>query len=121
MTFAESDLAALAAAVEIEVETHAPSGSVHRTIVWPVVDAGVVYVRSYKGPNGRWYREAIADPEVALHVDGRRLPATAVPATDPISIRACTNALRAKYRGDSSLPAMLVAAVLPTTLRIVPA
>jgi hypothetical protein len=121
VTFAESDLAALAAAEEIEVETHAGDGIVHRTIVWPVVDDGIVYLRSYKGPSGRWYREALADPAVALHVDGRRLPANAVPATDPKSIQACSAALRDKYRGDSSLPAMLVADVLPTTLRLVPA
>jgi hypothetical protein len=121
VTFAESDLAALAAAVEIEVETHAAGGIVHRTIVWPVVDAGIVYVRSYKGQTGRWYREALADPTVALHVDGRRLSATAVLATDPRSVQACSAALRDKYRGDPSLPAMLVADVLPTTLRMVPA
>jgi hypothetical protein len=121
VTFAESDLAALGAAVEIEVETRAAEGSVHRTIVWPVVDDGVVYVRSYRGPSGRWYREALADPAVALHVDGRRLPATAVPSADPRSVQACSAALRSKYRGDPSLPAMLVQDVLPTTLRMVPA
>jgi hypothetical protein len=121
VTFAESDLTALAAAVEIEVETHAPGGIVHRTIVWPVVDDSVVYVRSYKGPTGRWYREAIANPAVALHIDGRRLPATAVLAADPSSVQACSAALRDKYRGDPSLRAMLAPDVLPTTLRMVPA
>ena len=34
--------AGVAAAVEIEVETHAAGRHVHRTIVWPVVDDGVV-------------------------------------------------------------------------------
>jgi hypothetical protein len=121
VTFAESDLAALAAAEEIEIETRAEGGIVHRTIVWPVVGNGIVYLRSYKGPSGRWYREALADPAVALHVDGRRLPATAVPAPDAPSVGACSAALRDKYRGDASLRAMLVANVLPTTLRLVPA
>ena len=121
MTFAESDLAALAAAVEIEVETRAEGGVVHRTIVWPVVDDGVVYVRSYKGPRGRWYREALADPSIALVADGRRLPARAVPATDAASVDACSAALRDKYPADYSLEAMLVPEVLPTTLRIEPA
>ena len=121
MTFAESDLAALAAAEEIEIETQAAGGPVHRAIVWPLVRDGVVYLRSYRGPSGRWYREALANPTVALHVDGRRLPATAVPAADAISVEACSAALRDKYRGDGSLRAMLVADVLPTTLRMVPA
>jgi hypothetical protein len=121
VTFEESDLAALAAAEEIEIETRAAAGTVHRTIVWPVVGDGVVYLRSYKGPSGRWYREALADPSVALHVDGRRLPATAVPAADAPSIEACSAGLRAKYRRDASLRAMLAADTLPTTLRLVPA
>ena len=121
MTFPESDLAKLAQLEEIEVETSSADGVVHRTIVWPVVRDNTVYLRSYKGPEGRWYREALAEPSVALHVDGRRLPALAVPAVDAASIEACSAALRDKYRGDSSLAAMLVADVLPTTLRLVPA
>jgi len=121
VTFAQSDLAALDAAEEIEVETHAADGVVHRTIVWPVVRDGVVYLRSYKGPSGRWYREAISDPSVALHVDGRRLSATAEPAADAPSVEACSAAFRDKYRGDGSLLAMLAPDVLPTTLRMVPA
>jgi hypothetical protein len=121
VTFGTTDLAALDDAEEIEVETRADGGDVHRTIVWPVVRDGTVYLRSYKGPNGRWYREALADPQVALHVDGRRLAGTAVPAADAASVEACSAALRDKYPRSSSLEAMLVPDVLPTTLRIVPA
>jgi hypothetical protein len=121
VTFAESDLAALDAAEEIEIETHAADGGVHRTIVWPVVGDSVVYLRSYRGPSGRWYREALADSSVALHVDGRRLPATVVLAADPSSVEACSAGLRAKYRDDASLDAMLAPDTLPTTLRLVPA
>lgn len=121
MTFPKADLAALDEAEEIEVETHADGGAVHRTIVWPVVRDGIVYLRSYKGPSGRWYREALADPRIALHVDGRRLAGTAISATDPTSIEACSAALSAKYPNDYSLAAMLEPTVLPTTLRIVPA
>ena len=73
MRFPESDLAALAAAEEVDIETRAADGTVHRTIVWVMVRDDVVYLRSYRGPTGRWYREALADPTVALHVDGRRL------------------------------------------------
>ena len=121
MTFPESDLAALSADEEIEIETRAEDGTVHRTIVWPLVRDGVVYLRSYRGYAGRWYREALADPSVALHVDGRRLAARAVPAADDASIEACSQALRDKYRGSYSLAAMLAPAVLPTTVRVEPA
>ena len=118
MTFEESDLDLLATTKEIRVETRSPSGEVHRTVVWPLVRDGVVYVRSYRGPSGRWYREALADPEIALLFDRRRLAARAVPATDEASVEACSEALREKYRRSYSLEAMLAPAVLPTTLRI---
>ena len=120
MTFAESELALLGETKEIEIETRSASGEVHRTIIWPLVRDGVVYLRSYKGPSGRWYREALADPDVALLSDGTRIEGRAVPATDAASIEACSQALRDKYRRSYSLEAMLTPEVLPTTLRIEP-
>ncbi len=121
MRFAESDLAAMAAAKEVDIETRSPAGEAHRTIIWIVEREGTVYVRSYRGPRGRWFREAVADPEVAIHVDGRRVPARAVTATDPASVEACSEGLRAKYPRSQSLRAMLIDDVLPTTLKLVPA
>ncbi len=111
----------LAAVDEIEIETHSADGDAHRTIIWPVVRDGVVLIRSYRGAGARWYREALADPAVVLHVDGRRVPARAIPAPEAATITACSAALRAKYRGDPSLGAMLRPDVLDTTLRVEPA
>jgi len=120
MTFAGEDLAALAADEEIEIETRAPSGVTHRTIIWVMVDADRVFIRSVNGESARWYREATADPSVAVHVQGWRLPVRLVPATDDASIQACNAALRRKYRGDGSLRSMLQAHTLPTTLQVMP-
>ncbi len=120
MTFEESDLSAIAAAKEVHIETRSSAGETHRTIVWIVADGGEVYVRSFRGPRGRWFREALADPDVAIHVGGRRVPARAVPATDPASVEACSEGLRAKYRRSHSLQAMLAPDTLPTTLRLDP-
>ena len=121
MTFGDSDLATLAAVDEIEIETHSADGDAHRTIIWPVVRDGVVLIRSFRGAGARWYREAIADPEVVLHLDGRRIEARAVHAADAASIKAFDAALRDKYRGDPSLGAMLAPDILDTTLRVEPA
>jgi hypothetical protein len=121
VTFEESDLDRLATAKEIRVETRSAGGEVHKTIVWPLVRDGVVYLRSYKGPSGRWYREALANAEIALLFDRRRVAARAIPATDKASVEACSEALREKYGRSYSLEAMLVPEVLPTTLRIEPA
>ena len=122
MTFPESDRAALAAAEEIRIETRSPSGSAHRTIIWVAEHDGVIYIRSVNGPEARWYREATESGpgSVAIHVDGRRVPVQLVPATDPASIEACSDGLRAKYRRSYSLQSMLVDDVLDTTLRVEP-
>lgn len=121
MSFAPEDLAELEAAEEVRVETQKPDGPVHRTIVWIVVDDDDVFVRSVRGPAGRWFREAEANPAIAIHVNGRRLPATAIPATDPDSIERCSNAFRRKYASDPALRTMLVPKTLETTLRVEPA
>ena len=121
MPFPDPDLALLGETKEIEIETRSASGDIHRTIIWPLVRDGVVYLRSYKGPAGRWYREALANPNVAFVADdGVRIEGRALPATDPASVEACSEALRAKYRRSYSLEAMLAPQVLPTTLRIDP-
>jgi hypothetical protein len=120
VTFAADDVAAIAAADEIRIETTAPDGTVHRTIIWIVTDEGEVYVRSVNGPEARWYREATATGEVAIHVDGRRIPARVEPG-DAAAVAACSAGLQAKYRRDYSLASMLEPDTLPTTLRVVPA
>ena len=121
MTFAEADLAAIAQAEEVKIETRAADGTVHRTIIWIVEQDGELYIRSVNGPGARWYREATADTAIALAVDGRRIEAHVVPATDPASIEACSAGLKRKYNGDFSLGSMLEAETLPTTLRVVTA
>ncbi|HET9614978.1 MAG TPA: nitroreductase/quinone reductase family protein [Candidatus Limnocylindrales bacterium] len=120
MSFEQDDLARLRAAEEVDIETQAPDGPVHRTTIWVMVDGDDTFVRSVRGENGRWYREATANPAVGLHVDGRRLAATAIPATDPESIERTNRALREKYEGIEGYAPMLEPDVLGTTLRLEP-
>ncbi|MDP9250803.1 MAG: DUF2255 family protein [Chloroflexota bacterium] len=107
---------------EVEIETSAPGGgSPHRAIIWVVVDEhDRVLIRSFRGPSGRWYREAIANPEVALHFDAVALAATALPARDPARIAACSHGFLAKYSDQRSTMAMLTPENLPTTLELLP-
>src|SRR5437764_12584578 len=86
MSFKPDELALLEEAEEVDIETQAPAGPVHRATIWIVVDGGSAYVRSVRGPAGRWYRELQANPAGAIHVGRRRLPTTAVPAADPDSV-----------------------------------
>ena len=121
MSFDEDDLARLRAAEEVDIETQPPEGQPHRTTIWIVVDDDDVFVRSVRGPAGRWYQEAIANPAVAIHVDGRRLPATAIPATDPDSMDRVTRAVIEKYAGIEGYDSMQNPAIFESTLRLEPA
>jgi len=123
VTFGEPDLAALAAAKEIKIETRSAAGTEHRTIIWVAEHDGAIYIRSVDGSGARWYREATAADAgpVAVHVDNRRLPVRVEHATDAASIEACSEGLRAKYRRSYSLQSMLVDGILDTTLRVEPA
>ena len=121
MSFSADDLVLLDAAQEVDIETQAPERVARRTTIWVVVDDGDVFIRTYKGPDSRWYRDATANSAVAIHVDGRRLPATAIPATDPDSIERTSAGFARKYAADPAAKAMIAPAVLDTTLRLEPA
>jgi hypothetical protein len=115
------DLAAIEKYANVRIETHAAQGAVHRTTIWAVVEDGAIYVRTFKGAQSRWYREAVARPNVALHAGKRRIALVAVPAADSSSIAACNAGLSRKYKASYSLGAMLREDVLGTTLRLDPA
>jgi hypothetical protein len=119
MSFDTDDLARLAAAKEVEIETQSPDGPAHRTTIWIVVDDGEAFVRSYQGASARWYREAVANPAIAIHVDGSRLTGTAIAATDPDSIERTSAGFRAKYRADPATTSM-IERYHETTLRLEP-
>ncbi len=107
---------------EVEIESTRPDGTIRATTIWVVVDDGEVFVRSWKGDRGYWYQAALDRPdELALLVDGKRLPVRAVLANDKASIARCSAGLSRKYRRSAaSLAGMLLARVLPTTLRLEP-
>jgi len=121
MRFEPDELDRLAETEEIEIETALPGGPAHRTIIWVVVDGDDAFIRSYKGADARWYREAVANPEVTIHAEGFALRARAVAAVDPASIRRTNDALASKYAGFEGTPGMLSPEVFDTTLRLTPA
>jgi hypothetical protein len=106
---------------EADIETsQGPGAPVHRTTIWPVVEGGDVYIRSLHGEAGRWYREAITNPDVVLHVGGEALPARAVHTPDPDSIAAASAGLQRKYADSPYLESMIRDEILETTLRLEP-
>ncbi len=108
---------------EVHVETRRDSDAPeHRTIIWVVIVDGEVFVRSVRGPKGRWYREVSTNPEGALHAGDHRIPVRAVHATGDSTVEAVSEAIRSKYGRTSpgSTQAMLNPETLPTTLKLLP-
>jgi hypothetical protein len=118
MGYSEAELDLIDRTEEVDIETHGADGAVHRTTIWAMVDGSDVFVRSYRGPQARWYREALADPSVALHIDGRRLPVRVVHTPDAGSIERASAGILRKYAGDPSARAMVAPELLDLTLRL---
>jgi hypothetical protein len=109
---------------EVRIETRRDENAPeHRTIIWVVTFGGDVFVRSVRGPQGRWYREVSANPAAALHVGDRRIPVRAVSEDDEATIERVSEAYRSKYEESAPGPtrAMVRPETLPTTLRLEPA
>lgn len=120
--FSAADLARLREEREVRIETRRDADAqVHRTVIWVVVDPrDRVLIRSYRGASARWYREALAHPEVRVQLDGRAIEARAVPATDHDRVESCSDGFLHKYTGDPAARAMVAPELLDTTLELVP-
>ena len=107
-------------AQEVDIETRSPEGKAHRVTIWIVVVDGVPYVRSVKGPKGRWYRELTTRKDGVLHVGSRKLPVRPVKVRAPEMIDEVSAAFWRKYTKTASLFSMLRLSTLDTTLRLEP-
>lgn len=120
---AEDLLWKIAESDEVEIETRSDSKSpLHRVTIWIVPTEEGVYVRSYKGKRGRWYQEALANPQVSVRLGRRQVNARAEPEHNPLLIRAVNVAYRKKYgeRWPDETQEILKRSLLPTTLRLTP-
>jgi hypothetical protein len=106
--------------IEVNMLTPRRDGSTSSRPIWVVVVEGDVYVRSYRGESGAWYRRARADGKATLELDGRTIDVAAEPASDEETNRKVSDAFRAKYGGRSPGPTetMVNAEVSRTTLRL---
>ena len=117
-TFDTATLDSLRALREVAIRTDKhPAAAV---TIWVVVDGGTVFVRSVKGPQGRWYKDLAQGGPATLEFSGRHVPVQAVPATDADSVARASRQYLAKYRDSPYAEPMVRAEVLPTTLRLDP-
>ncbi|MDN4472418.1 DUF2255 family protein [Demequina zhanjiangensis] len=113
------DLASLASKSEVQVAGRRKDGS-PRTLVtiWQVVVDDQVYVRSWHGADGQWYKGVMRHGEGFMSWDGDPAPVTYIPdASRDDEIDA---AYVAKYGRNMYSDGMTNAQARATTLRVEP-
>jgi hypothetical protein len=98
------------------------SGNPRRPVtIWIVVVEGEVFVRSVRGPRGKWYLAAKADGEARLVLDRREVPVRVTAVTDSVAVDAVSRAILSKYAASPYAKTMVSDETVPTTLRLDPA
>ena len=102
--------------VAIRTERH-PNAAV---VIWIVVADDDVFVRSWLGAKGRWYRDLAAGGRAALEFAGRRIEVQAIPASDPTAVARASHEFLRKYQPSSHAQEMVRPETLSTSLRLEP-
>jgi hypothetical protein len=89
-------------------------------VIWIVVPGDEVFVRSWLGARGRWYRDLATGGPATLEFAGRRIEVQAVPASDDASIARASAEFLRKYQPSSHAREMVRSEILSTTLRVEP-
>ena len=100
--------------VAIRTEKH-PKTAV---VIWVVVANDEVFVRSWLGNKGRWYRDVAAGGPATLEFGARRLAVQAIPEHDPDAVAKASRKFLKKYQPSAHAQEMVRSEILPTTLRL---
>jgi hypothetical protein len=116
------ELAKIGNAEELELASRRRDGSLRKPVtIWVVRHGDDLYVRSWRGPTGRWFRGAQQTHEGYIRAGGVDKDVTFVDADDNINDQ-IDAAYRTKYRryADSYVPPMISPEARATTLKLVP-
>jgi hypothetical protein len=119
-TWPSDELTRLGGADEINISTRRIDGSLRPFVpIWLVAVNDALYVRSYRGTGGAWYRHATIHPEGSIRTDGLQRDVTFTPA-DPATRDDIDAAYRTKYvrYGESYLTTMLSEQAVVSTLKL---
>jgi hypothetical protein len=112
------ELDRIGAADELEIT---PQGSRRPVTIWVVRDGDDLYVRSWRGRSGSWFRAAQAQREGRISAGGVGNDVDFAGADDDVN-DAVDAAYRAKYQryGDTYIAPMVRPDARATTLKLVP-
>jgi hypothetical protein len=117
------ELAAIAAADELEIAPLRPDGTQHAPVtIWVVRDGDDLYVRYYRGRDSGWFRGTQASHEGRIRAGGVDKDVTFVDEADPGVNDQIDAAYRAKYRrfGASYVDPMVADGARAATLKLAP-
>jgi len=117
MTWEPATARELAEAHEVTVVVPAPGRPDARTPIWIVAVGGNLYVRSWKGEDGLWYRRARRYGAGTVIAGGHEHEVRFTPAEEP----GIDEAYQAKYGSSPYTDAMIRPPATATTLRLDPA
>ena len=115
------ELDLIGAARELEIAVRRRDGSLRRPLpIWVVRVGNELYVRSWRGTDGSWYRTARTTHEARISAGGVERDVALADAGDEV-YDAVDDAYRAKYgRYSSYVEPMIARQARATTLRLVP-
>lgn len=121
-TWTADELDRIAAAEELEITTTRGDGSLRAWVpIWCVRVGDELFVRSYRGTEGAWYRHATQQGAARIRAAGIERDVTVEPGDRSIQ-PAIDDAYRSKYAryATNYLPPMLAAPAVATTVLLQP-
>ncbi|MFF5546850.1 MULTISPECIES: DUF2255 family protein [Streptomyces] len=122
-TWTSDELDRIAAADELRIAPLRGDGSPRPPVpIWVVRDGDSLYVRSYRGPDGAWYRAARASHRARITAGGVGKDVTLSEESDPGVNDRLDAAYRTKYGryGGTYVTPMVAGPARATTLQLLP-
>jgi hypothetical protein len=122
-TWTTEQLDRIAAADELRITTLRRDGTLRRAVpIWVVRHGDALYVRSYRGQDGLWYRSAQAHGQGRISAGGIDAEVTFVHVTDDDINAEVDAAYRDKYAryGPRYVDPMVAPTARETTLELIP-
>ncbi|WP_328504641.1 DUF2255 family protein [Streptomyces sp. NBC_00457] len=120
-TWTSEELDRIADADELEIAPRRGDGTLRGPVpIWVVRDGDHLYVRSFRGTDGGWWRMARATEEGHIRSGGVDKDVTFVEVADPETNDRIDTAYRTKYGRFGGAYVDPMVAARPTTLKLLP-
>jgi hypothetical protein len=121
-SWTDDELKKVGSAEELQIAPRRRDGSLHRPVtIWVVRVDDDLYVRSFNGQRGAWYRAALTTHAGSIRAGGVQKDVTLVEEDDPGINDQVSAAYQEKYgRYPQYVAPMLTAEVRTTTIKLVP-